>query len=115
MLCTFLAVDLGIPVMSRWTRALRLPTDHSALCVEPANTVLQARIRADSIFAATFVRLAIVIPMTLQLIALLARLTLETFWTETHCPVIGHAAQRVNTTGRTIGGARIFALATNAG
>lgn len=114
LISSFLAVDLGIAVVSRWTRALSLSVDNSALRVEPADTVLQTRIGTDSILAAPFVRLAVVVTMTLQLVALLTRFTLEALWTETHRAMIRYATESVDTTGRAIGGARILALAVYA-
>lgn len=100
---TFLAVDLRIAIVPRWAGALGLPADNPALRVEAADTVLQARVRADAVFAAPFVRLAVVVPMALELVALLTRFSLETFRAETDCAVIGDATESVDSTGRAIG------------
>lgn len=81
--------------MSRWTGALRLSVDHSTLRVEAADTVLQARIRTNSVLAATFVRLAVVVVMALELIALLARLALVTFRTQADRAMARHATESV--------------------
>lgn len=81
--------------MSGWTGALRLPVDHAALRVEATNAVLQARIRANSVLAATFVRLAIVIVMAFQLVALLTRLALIPFGAQAHRTMIRDAAECV--------------------
>lgn len=101
--------------MSRRTRALRLPINHPALRVEAAHTVLEAGIRAHTVLAAPFVGLAVLVSMALQLIALLAGLPLEPFWAQTHRSVIRHAAQSIDSAGRSICGTRILALAIDAG
>jgi len=92
---TFLAVDLRITKVSRWTRALRLPVNHSALRVEAAHAMLQARIRANPVFTATFVRLAVIIVMAFQLVAFLAWFALITFRTQTHRAMVRDATERV--------------------
>lgn len=96
---TFLAVDLWIANVSRWTRALRLPVNHPTLRVKAADAVLQARIRANSVFAATFVRLAIVVVVALQLIAFLARLALVALRTQAHRTMIGDATKCIYSAG----------------
>lgn len=111
---TFLAVDLRISIVSRWTRALSFPVDHPALRVETADAMLQARIRAYSILAAAFVGLAVVVPMTLQLVAFLTRFSLKSFWTQANCSVIRNATQGVDPARRSIGRAWILALAGDA-
>lgn len=77
---TFLTVDLRISVVSRWTRALSLPVNYSALCVEAADTMLQARICANAILAASFVGLAVVVMMAFQLVTFLTGFSLVSFW-----------------------------------
>lgn len=96
---TFLAVDLWIADVSRWARALRLPVNHPTLRVEAADAVLQARIRADAVLAATLVGLAIVVVMALQLVALLARFALVALRTQAHRTMIRDAAERVYSAG----------------
>lgn len=96
---TFLTVDLRIAKVSRRARALRLSVNHSALRVEAAHAVLQARIRADPVLAATLVGLAILVAMALQLVALLARLTLVALRAQAHRAMVRDAAERVYSAG----------------
>lgn len=72
-----------------------MPINYSALRVEATHAVLQARVRANAVLAATLVRLAVVVVMALQLVALLARLSLVAFRTQAHRAMIRDAAQRV--------------------
>lgn len=111
---TFLAVDLRIPIVAGRTRALRLPANHPALRVEPAHAMLEAGIRAYPVFAAPFVRLAVLVPMALQLVALLAWLPLEPFRAQANRPVIRHAAQSIDSARRSVCRTRILALAIDA-
>lgn len=114
VLITFLAVDLRVSIMAGRTRALRLPVDHPALRIEPAHAVLEAGIRAHPVLAAPFVRLAVVVPMALQLVALSAWLPLEPFRAQANRPVVRHAAQSVDSARRPVRRARVFALAIDA-
>lgn len=100
--------------MAGRTRALRLPVDHPALRVEPAHAVLEAGIRAHPVLAAPFVRLAVVVPMALQLVALSAWLPLEPFRAQANRPVVRHAAQSVDSARRPVRRARVLALAIDA-
>lgn len=101
--------------MPRWARTLRLPVHHSALRVEATNAVLKARVRANPVIAAPFVRLAVVVPVALQLVAFLARFSLETFRAQADCAVVGNATESVDTARRAIGGAWVLALAVYTG
>lgn len=92
---TLLAIDLRIAKVSRRARTLCLPVDNATLRIEAAHAVLQAWIRADSVFAATLVRLAVVVVMALELIALLARLALVTLRAQAHRAMVRDAAERV--------------------
>lgn len=111
---TFLAVDLRIPIVAGRTRALRFPANHSALRVEPAHAMLEAGVRAYPVLAAPFVRLAVLVPVALQLVALLAWLPLEPFRAQANRPVIRHAAQSIDSTRRSVCRTRILALAIDA-
>lgn len=114
LLITFLAVDLRISIVAGRARALRLPVNHPALRVEPAHAMLEAGIRANPVLAAPFVRLAVLVPMALQLIALLAWLPLEPFRAQANRPVIRHAAQSIDSAWRPVCRTRILALAIDA-
>lgn len=111
---TFLAVDLRIPIVAGRTRALRLPVNHSTLRVEPAHAMLEAGVRAYPVLAAPFVRLAVLVPVALQLVALLAWLPLEPFRAQANRPVIRHAAQSIDSARRSVCRTWILALAIDA-
>lgn len=83
--------------MSRWTRALSVSVDDAALRVEAASSVVQTRIRAYTIVAASLVGLAVLVSVALELVALLARFALVSLGTQANGSMVRHPAQRVYT------------------
>lgn len=79
LVAALFAVDGGIAVVSRGTRALRFSIDDATLGREAASSLLEAGIRAHAEFTAGLVGVAILVLLTLELVTFLARLALVTF------------------------------------
>lgn len=85
---TFLAVDLGISEMSRRARALSFTVDNTALGIETTHAMLQTGVSTNSRFATLLVGLAVIVVMTLELVALFGGFALEAVGAQTYCPMI---------------------------
>lgn len=78
----------SVPIITRWTRAIRHSVGDPTLGIGPTSSLLQTRISAHPIGVAFFVRLAIVVLIAGISRAFDVRLTLEPIRTHANCPVV---------------------------
>lgn len=107
---TLFALDEGVALVSRRTRALRSPSNNFALCVGTTNSSLQARVTTSAVRAAVLAGLTVLVCRTQSFLTTATRLSLIPLRAQTYWPVLGDTTQGVGAT-RTFGAARILAAA----